>query len=69
MDDRDIANPGVSALQPVPLDNKSGPRVSALTAADNDVLEAIDLQQLQLDQSPVLSRVQDWIETNYSLEL
>ncbi|TWW54740.1 hypothetical protein D4764_0276330, partial [Takifugu flavidus] len=31
----------------------------------NDGLETVDLQQLQLDQSqdPVLSRVQDWIET------
>uniref|UniRef100_A0A674P0I3 Gypsy retrotransposon integrase-like protein 1 n=1 Tax=Takifugu rubripes TaxID=31033 RepID=A0A674P0I3_TAKRU len=65
VEDRGTANPTVSALQPLPLDDESGPQVSAQTTAVNDGLETVDLQQLQLDQSqdPVLSRVQDWIET------
>ncbi|XP_056900058.1 uncharacterized protein LOC130531902 [Takifugu flavidus] len=65
VEDRGTANPTVSALQPLPLDDESGPQFSAQTTAVNDGLETVDLQQLQLDQSqdPVLSRVQDWIET------
>ena len=65
VEDRDTANPTVSALQPIPLDDGSEPQVSASTEADSEGLETIDLQQLQRDQSqdPVISQVQTWVET------
>lgn len=65
VEDRDTANPTVSALQATPLDDGSEPQVSATTAADSEGLETIDLQQLQRDQSqdPVISQVQTWVET------